>query len=629
MKLSIIIPYYNAKKYTDMLLDCLAPQITDEVEVILVDDGSTTPYKTKYEWCKVKRKRNGGVSSARNAGLDECTGEYVAFIDNDDLVAENYIETILNKIDAEHFDYCYMSWKTMPGHWECDVKLKSIEDKFPPFNLCVWNRIYKRDMIGSVRFNTKKKIAEDAEFIRKVHERDKKKAFIPDYMYFYRTASENSLTKQFAEGRLDMERVVYHIPHVTKDMTQLLKEFEDTDKYAEVILMTNQNDLPELEDYAMVMKPYRIRGTELRGVSTPLFEKIERPEETQIIIYTAVTQAIGGIETFIYNFCQVMRKYYDIIVLYDEISPLQLSRLREIVDVRKNDPAKMMACDTVIINRITDKIPANIRYKQSIQMVHACKMVPSWTVPNADAVITVSDTVADSFPDIPAHTTINNLTYTQETKRAMILVSATRTKTFEKGQKRMAALGRLLEKKKIPYIWLCFTDGPIPGATKNMIRMEPTLDILSFVKSADYLVQLSDMEGFCYSIVEALELGTAVITTPIDVLSEIGFVDMVNGYMVPFEITDDLDVDMFRKIPKFEYKYDNEPRIAQWRKILGNKKPKRKYDPSKMPTCRITRDYFDVEFGRNMKAGEIVKMSMTRANTVRDAGYCTIEGGKA
>ena len=628
MKLSIIIPYYNAKKYTDELLERLAPQITKDVEVILIDDGSTIPYKPDYDWLTVKRKRNGGVSSARNAGLDICTGDYVAFIDNDDLVAESYIETILDKIDKEKFDYCYMSWKTMPGHWDCDVKLNSIDDKFPPFNLCVWNRIYKRDMIGNVRFNVKKKIAEDAEFIRKVRERDKKKAFISEYMYFYRTASENSLTKQFSEGRLDMQRVVYHIPHVTKEMTHLLKEFKETDKYAEVILMTNNNELPELEDYAMVMRPFKIRGTELRGEPTPLFEKIERPEETQVVIFTSVTAEIGGIETFIYNFCQTMRKYYDIIVLYDEISPAQLARLREIVDVRRNDANKIISCDSVIINRITDKVPANIKYKQSVQMVHACKMMPSWTVPQADAVVAVSDVVARSFPDMPEHITINNVTYPQETEKALLLVSATRTKTFEKGQKRMALFGNLLERKGVPYTWLCFTDGPIPGATKNMIRMAPTIDIMPYIKAADYLVQLSDAEGFCYSIVEALEVGTAVITTPVDVLPEIGFEDMINGYVVPFEITDDIDVDMFKRVPQFEYTYDNEARVKQWRKLLGNKKPKHKYDPSKMPMCKITREYYDTEFGRSMKVGEVVRMSRYRANVVKDAGYCVIEGDR-
>ena len=77
IKLSIIIPYYNCKKYLDELLDCLAPQITDAVEVIIVDDGSDQKYKTAYEWAKVYRKCNGGAGSARNKGIEASNGEYI------------------------------------------------------------------------------------------------------------------------------------------------------------------------------------------------------------------------------------------------------------------------------------------------------------------------------------------------------------------------------------------------------------------------------------------------------------------------------------------------------------------------------------------------------------------------
>ena len=110
MKLSIIIPYYNVKPYTDELLDCLAPQITDDVEVILVDDGSKEIYETKYkEWCTVYRQKNKGVSAARNKGLELSHGEYIAFIDSDDLVAPEYVSRIFSKMP---FDYLDMSWKS-------------------------------------------------------------------------------------------------------------------------------------------------------------------------------------------------------------------------------------------------------------------------------------------------------------------------------------------------------------------------------------------------------------------------------------------------------------------------------------------------------------------------------------
>ena len=113
MKLSIIIPYYNAKDYTDELLACLDKQMTDDVEVILVDDGSKEPYKTEYKWCTVIRQRNKRCSGARNTGLDHAKGEYIQFIDADDMVPDYYISRILKEIEENPFDVCDYSWKSL------------------------------------------------------------------------------------------------------------------------------------------------------------------------------------------------------------------------------------------------------------------------------------------------------------------------------------------------------------------------------------------------------------------------------------------------------------------------------------------------------------------------------------
>ena len=94
MKLSIIIPCYNAEPYINELIDCLKPQLNDDVEVIVVDDGSKKPYKTSAP-IKVIRKENGGASSARNCGLDNASGEYISFIDADDIVSVDYVKKLL------------------------------------------------------------------------------------------------------------------------------------------------------------------------------------------------------------------------------------------------------------------------------------------------------------------------------------------------------------------------------------------------------------------------------------------------------------------------------------------------------------------------------------------------------
>ena len=162
MLLSIIIPAYNAEPYIWELLQCLEKQIHNQpdVEVLVIDDGSKKPLElsAEYRWCWLRSfTKNQGVGAARNAGIEAARGDYIAFIDADDLVVEDYISRLINVIKCENPDYIYMSWKSFP--WAYEVRLKSLEDKFPPFNLCVWNRVYKRSMIGNVRFNTQKSLS--------------------------------------------------------------------------------------------------------------------------------------------------------------------------------------------------------------------------------------------------------------------------------------------------------------------------------------------------------------------------------------------------------------------------------------------------------------------------------------
>ena len=112
IKLSIIIPAYNAEPYIDELINSLKPQITDEVEVIVVDDGSRQPYLAPYDFVQVFRKENGGCSTARNLGLDKAVGEYVSFIDADDMIPHYFIQTLLEKIKGG-YDVIDFSWRSL------------------------------------------------------------------------------------------------------------------------------------------------------------------------------------------------------------------------------------------------------------------------------------------------------------------------------------------------------------------------------------------------------------------------------------------------------------------------------------------------------------------------------------
>ena len=189
IKLSIIIPYYNTLALTKKLMKVLIPQITDEVEVILIDDGCFEKELANFEKINVIHQDNGGVSNARNTGLEFAKGEYIAFIDSDDLITKNYVKKILDKIKEDSkWDYCHISWKSN-GTIKGDFIIKANP---PKWNTCVWNTIYKKSIIG--KFNESKSIAEDEEF--NLTYRKGKRANILDILYIYNSGRTDSLTQK-------------------------------------------------------------------------------------------------------------------------------------------------------------------------------------------------------------------------------------------------------------------------------------------------------------------------------------------------------------------------------------------------------------------------------------------------
>lgn len=185
MKLSIIIPYYNRPDEIKKLIEALKPQLNEKVEIIIVDDYSDKPLNYNIPQIKIIRleENSGGASVPRNVGLDNAIGEYIAFIDSDDMVSNDYIETILQKT-KEDWDYCFISWK-------CNSRKVIINNIPPRWNCSVWNCIYKREKIGNTRFREDLKIAEDYYFSLNV--KKGKKANITKILYYYEEYSPDSL----------------------------------------------------------------------------------------------------------------------------------------------------------------------------------------------------------------------------------------------------------------------------------------------------------------------------------------------------------------------------------------------------------------------------------------------------
>lgn len=186
MKLSIITPYYNALEYIKELAKVLEPQLNNDVEWIIVDDGCN-----EYQLDKIKAKvihlpiNSGCAGIPRNFGLDIAIGDYITFIDSDDLVSSDFIQKIIDKINFKKFNYCLMSWEKIDNRLYVDVT-----NGRPDWNCSVWGIIYNKENIKNVRFNNKR-IAEDYDFNAAALFGTEEK--IIDVLYYYRS-NENGIT---------------------------------------------------------------------------------------------------------------------------------------------------------------------------------------------------------------------------------------------------------------------------------------------------------------------------------------------------------------------------------------------------------------------------------------------------
>lgn len=195
MELSIIIPVYNTSDYVRKLLDELIRQKKENIEIIVINDGSTEDMKflNDYKDIILIEQENKGVSIARNVGLDLAQGKYIAFCDSDDMISNDYIEIILNAIKSNK-NYYWVGWKTNVNSGEPNLPMVNKEPI--KSNWAVWGYVIKNNVIGTERF--KNIIAEDIEFLIRVLKGDYE--IINKLLYIYNFNNENSISHKINRG---------------------------------------------------------------------------------------------------------------------------------------------------------------------------------------------------------------------------------------------------------------------------------------------------------------------------------------------------------------------------------------------------------------------------------------------
>ena len=205
--ISVIVPVYNTVKYLDKCIQSILSQTYTDFELLLIDDGSTDSsgaicdrYAVQDSRVRVFHKENGGVSSARNIGLDNARGEWVAFVDSDDLFTNNALNIFKEHIDAEliitshsvnvdgKFSECIISDKKK-------YILEKDKDDFICRNLntniikTIWAKFFKKDIISDLRFDKNISCGEDFLFMLSYLLR-LKQIFLVDYSSYIYTCPD-------------------------------------------------------------------------------------------------------------------------------------------------------------------------------------------------------------------------------------------------------------------------------------------------------------------------------------------------------------------------------------------------------------------------------------------------------
>lgn len=341
------------------------------------------------------------------------------------------------------------------------------------------------------------------------------------------------------------------------------------------------------------------------------------------LFYYKDINSIGGIETFFWNLAQKYGKTHDITLLYQTGDPKQIKRLSELVRVKKARNGERVKCKRCFITFNVSMLD-NIDAEEYYQVLHgdyrSLGVIPG-SHEKIQEWVAVSKTVRDAYADITGKvaTVCYNPVVIPKPKKVLHLVSATRL-TPDKGLRRMEKLASVLDEAGVKYTWDVYTDSPRVTQNENIVLRPPRLDIIDFIADADYFVQLSDAEGYCYSIVEALAVGTPVIVTDFPVAHEIGVINGVNGYILPLNMENIPLNDILKGVKKFKYT----PLEDGWGDLLLKVPPTYEEEMKQIVKVRCKHIYFDLEFKRQVEYGEEWEVPRRRAEALEDLGVIDI-----
>ncbi|MCQ2424558.1 MAG: glycosyltransferase [Lachnospiraceae bacterium] len=226
-EISIIVPVYKVEQYLPRCIDSILAQTFTDFELLLIDDGSPDncgkicdDYAAKDARVRVFHKENGGVSSARNLGLDNAVGKYIGFVDSDDYIFPKMYETLLSCFAYDVQLSCVSVYTDQHRESSSPVILNSDETIETCFLssmwTTIWNKLFLREYVDHLRFDISLQIAEDVLFLSQYLKRVRSSCFINSTLYVY-CDNQSSATRDST-----VSRKAINIPVVDK---RIIDEF--------------------------------------------------------------------------------------------------------------------------------------------------------------------------------------------------------------------------------------------------------------------------------------------------------------------------------------------------------------------------------------------------------------------
>lgn len=249
IKISVIIPVYNVEKYLNKCVESVINQNYKNLEIILVDDGSPDncpaicdELALKDDRVKVIHKVNGGVSSARNAGIDNATGDYITFIDSDDYIDNNF-SAVCEMLNDKHMEFVIVPMLSQIKVPQSEIMLN--DDNFYVLiknnNLGIassCSKFYKKELLLNNRFIEGISVAEDKEFVIRLLTKCNKVNIINQPFYTYYTNSEsviNSINYRLIQKFFSAtDKIIEHVKkyNVSTSTKQNILEVFSSNLYA-------------------------------------------------------------------------------------------------------------------------------------------------------------------------------------------------------------------------------------------------------------------------------------------------------------------------------------------------------------------------------------------------------------